>query len=89
MIKIKYCKNGYKGINGQFWVVEDTKLHCAELCDDFVSAFRHYLWYIGVPPKYAFKNYLKGRRCPHRKWPVDKKTTRMLEKLWVSKFTRP
>ena len=36
MIKIKYCKNGYKGIDGRFWIVEDTKLHCAELCDDFI-----------------------------------------------------
>ena len=59
MVKIRYCKNGYRGISGKFWIVENTKYNCVDMCWSLGSAIRFYLWHVGIPAKYVFKTYFK------------------------------
>lgn len=61
MILLKYCKNGYKGISGKFWIVEDTKCKCTNICWSFRDAIRFFLWHLGVAPKIVFRKYNKKK----------------------------
>ena len=43
--------------DGVKWLVVDDALKCTEACYSLWSAVKYYLWHLGVPPKYLFKQH--------------------------------
>jgi hypothetical protein len=46
---------------GAKWIVVEREYNTYDACMTLCDAIRYWLWYLGVPPKIAFKRFKKKR----------------------------